>query len=280
MVVLRVKHHDDHLFSGASGNGNRANASPRRGPALPSQRQAPPHEGRAHDRSRHAGSPLARLPRRGGPLDAAVHGTLLEPAGLDERRLARKHAVERVVAALALLALAPLLVAIALAVALTSSGPVLYRQRRIGRHGERFDILKFRSMRAPQADVDFTPAPGTAPGGVEGEDRRTPVGRLLRETSLDELPQLINVVRGEMSLVGPRPERPEFADLFADELPHYHGRHAVRAGITGLAQVRGLRGQTSIARRLEADLEYVATWSPWLDVQILGATVVGLVRRR
>ena len=180
-----------------------------------------------------------------------------------------KHVLDRVVAALLGVVLLPLLVLVALAVKLSSPGPVLYRQRRIGRQGHTFEILKFRSMVAAVDGVRHPPAPGAAPGGVEGVDRRTRVGRLLRRTSLDELPQLLNVLRGEMSLVGPRPERPEFVQLFADEVLGYADRLRIPVGITGLAQVRGLRGQTSIVLRAAADNEYIERWSLLLDLQVI-----------
>ena len=172
----------------------------------------------------------------------------------------------------------PLLMIVVLAVRLSSPGPVLYRQRRIGLDGRAFELLKFRSMACGKADARFRLAPGSAPGGVEGADRRTGVGRVLRRTSLDELPQLLNVLRGEMSLVGPRPERPEFVQLFADEVPGYADRHRMRVGITGLAQVRGLRGQTSIVRRAEADIEYIESWSLLLDVKLLLRTGAAVFR--
>ena len=184
-------------------------------------------------------------------------------------RLSVKHGLDRGFAALVLLLLSPLLLVIALAVKLSSRGPVLFRQRRVGQDGRCFDMLKFRSMRvAPARGLVLLP-PGTAPGGVEGVDRRTGVGRLMRRLSIDEIPQLINVARGEMSIVGPRPERPEFVQLLADEIPGYADRHSVRVGITGLAQVRGLRGKTSIERRAHADNEYIANWSLALDAKVL-----------
>ncbi len=186
----------------------------------------------------------------------------------DPWQLLVKHAAGRTFAAVMLLVLLPALVAIAVAVKLSSPGKVLYRQRRVGRHGQTFEILKFRSMSDAPAAA-FVPAAGSAPGGVEGEDRRTWVGTLLRRTSLDELPQLFNVLRGDMCLVGPRPERPEFVERFEVEIPAYAVRHHLRVGMTGLAQVRGLRGKTSIVDRAAADAEYVENWSIALDIKIL-----------
>ena len=198
----------------------------------------------------------------------------LAPAPLlpSSRALVVKHTIDRVVAATLILVILPVLLLLVAAVRLSSQGPVLYRQRRIGRDGRAFDILKFRSMRMLGAMDRFRPVAGAAPGGVEGADRRTTVGRLMRRTSLDELPQLLNVVKGDMSLVGPRPERPEFVQLFADEVPGYADRHRVQVGMTGLAQVRGLRGQTSIASRADADNEYIERWSLLLDLKVLALT--------
>jgi exopolysaccharide biosynthesis polyprenyl glycosylphosphotransferase len=191
-----------------------------------------------------------------------------------------KHSFDRLASALILAVLSPLLLAVALGVKLSSPGPVMFRQRRVGRDGQVFDILKFRSMRArPKGAGSFSPEEGSAPGGVEGEDRRTPFGRFIRRTALDELPQLLNVVRGEMSLVGPRPERPEFVSLFDDDIDRYGDRHRVKSGITGWAQVNGFRGQTSLADRVEWDNFYIENWSLWLDVKILLLTIVAVVRR-
>jgi lipopolysaccharide/colanic/teichoic acid biosynthesis glycosyltransferase len=116
-------------------------------------------------------------------------------------------------------------------------------------------------------------APDCAPGGVEGSDRRTPIGTFLRRTSLDELPQVINVLKGEMSFIGPRPERPEFVEQFERGIYRYDDRHRVKSGITGWAQVHGLRGKTSIADRVELDNYYIENWSFWLDFKILLLTV-------
>ena len=198
-------------------------------------------------------------------------GCDLPPASPPVRSLMVKHATDRTVAVLLILLMLPVLCVLAAAVKLSSRGPVLYRQSRIGRNGRTFEILKFRSMGPPGVDR-FHPSAGHAPGGVEGGDRRTTVGKVMRRTSLDELPQLLNVLRGDMSLVGPRPERPEFVQLFADEVPGYARRHRMQVGITGLAQVRGLRGQTSIAKRAAADNEYIDRWSLLLDMKVLALT--------
>lgn len=190
-----------------------------------------------------------------------------------------KHMQDRILAAVLLFALLPALVAIAVAVKRSSPGPVLFRQRRIGRDGRSFDLLKFRTMTEDGvAPKGFVPSVGEAPGGVEGPDRRTGVGRLLRRTSLDELPQLLNVLRGEMSLVGPRPERPEFVELFSADLRRYEDRHRVKSGMTGWAQIHGLRGQTSLADRVELDNFYIEHWSLALDYKILARTFFAVLR--
>ena len=193
-----------------------------------------------------------------------------------------KYAVDRILAALALLALLPLLGVIALAVRMSVGRPILFRQVRVGRDGRRFEMLKFRSMKPAEPDARpadrFEPPSGSAPGGVEGVDRRTRVGAFLRRTSLDELPQLVNVLRGEMSIVGPRPERPEFVELFERDVYRYTERHRVKSGITGWAQVHGLRGKTSLADRVEWDNYYIENWSLWLDFKILLLTVLAAAR--
>ena len=189
-----------------------------------------------------------------------------------------KYAIDRPTALLGLILMAPVMAALALAVKLSSPGPVLFRQRRIGQDGQIFEMLKFRSMHIPDDDVEFVPPPGFAPGGVEGPDRRTPIGRFLRRSGLDELPQLINVLRGEMTLVGPRPERPEFAIAFGAELARYTDRHRVKSGITGWAQVSGLRGQTSLVERVDMDNYYIRNWSLSLDLKIALLTVPAVLR--
>jgi exopolysaccharide biosynthesis polyprenyl glycosylphosphotransferase len=193
-------------------------------------------------------------------------------------QFAIKHGFDRLAAAILLLLLSPLLVVLALLVRLTSPGPALFRQDRVGRDGVTFEIFKFRTMTTSQVAGAFEPRVGKAPGGVEGHDRRTAVGRWLRRFSLDELPQLLNVLRGEMSLIGPRPERPEFVDLFAVQLHRYSERHACKPGMTGWAQVHGLRGQTSLVDRIELDNYYIDHWSVLLDLRILALTVLAAVR--
>jgi len=185
-------------------------------------------------------------------------------------QFAVKHVLDRVAASIILLALSSVMLAIVLAVKLSSPGPIFFRQTRIGRDDAEFDMLKFRTMSVSDPwDAGFEVQPDRAPGGVEGVDRRTPIGALLRRTSLDELPQLLNVLQGHMSLVGPRPERPQFVRQFGENIERYTDRHRVKSGITGWAQVHGLRGQTSLSDRVEWDNYYIENWSLWLDVKIL-----------
>jgi exopolysaccharide biosynthesis polyprenyl glycosylphosphotransferase len=219
---------------------------------------------------------------------------LLSFSGVNPKgvQFAIKHVIDRLSAMLLLVLLSPVIGLSALAVRISSSGPVLFRQRRIGRDGTAFDLYKFRSMRMGGPTEKKAQSLGadtgsheqmfgvdTAPGGVEGEDRRTVVGRILRRTSIDELPQLVNVLRGDMSLIGPRPERPEFVELFGRDIARYGDRHRVKSGITGWAQVHGLRGQTSLAERVEWDNYYIAHWSLALDLKIALLTIVALFRK-
>ena len=190
-----------------------------------------------------------------------------------------KHIIDRAAAGLGLLAISPLLITLIVLVRLSSPGPIFFRQDRIGRDGRVFHCLKFRTMRPEKAsDADFELKSSSAPGGVEGIDRRTRIGKIMRSTSLDELPQLVNVLKGEMSLVGPRPERPQFVEFFEIQIHRYGERHRVKAGITGWAQVHGLRGQTSIADRVEWDNYYIENWSLALDLKILLLTVAAVMR--
>jgi lipopolysaccharide/colanic/teichoic acid biosynthesis glycosyltransferase len=187
-----------------------------------------------------------------------------------------KYAVDRLLAGVALVLLSPLFAVLSLAVWASMGRPIFFRQTRIGRDGRSFDMLKFRSMRegsSPERDLRVVSSEALGPGGVEGEDRRTPIGAFLRKSSLDELPQLINVVRGEMSLVGPRPERPEYVSEFQQTVYRYGDRHRVKSGITGWAQVHGLRGKTSLADRAEWDNFYIENFSLWLDMKIALKTV-------
>jgi exopolysaccharide biosynthesis polyprenyl glycosylphosphotransferase len=180
-----------------------------------------------------------------------------------------KRVFDVAVASVALAVAAPVLGACALAVALTSRGPIFFRQKRLGQRGEVFELLKFRTM--PENGESETQ------WSVSEDDRMTPVGRFLRRASLDELPQLINVLRGEMSLVGPRPERPFFVDQFRVAVPEYDDRHRVPAGMTGWAQVHGLRGDTSIPQRARFDNHYVEHWSLWRDLVIMLRTLGAIV---
>src|SRR5690554_658629 len=191
---------------------------------------------------------------------------LIDEAPLEIRRFI-KRAVDVVFSLVVLVVLSPLFLLIAISVKLSSPGPVFYRQERMSLNGHRFYMLKFRSM---PVGVEAETSPVWA---KPGENRATPVGRILRRTSLDELPQYINVLKGDMSVVGPRPERPVFIEEFRDRVPRYMLRHKVKAGITGWAQVNGWRGNTSIEKRIEYDLYYIQNWSLKLDFKIMAMTL-------
>ncbi len=178
-----------------------------------------------------------------------------------------KRVMDLTLAASGLVLLAPLMGLIALAIRLTSPGPVVYHQERMGLDGRSFAMYKFRSM-SVDAEADSGPVWTAA-----GDSRRTALGRLLRRVSLDELPQLWNVLKGEMSLVGPRPERSFFVQQFKTLIPQYMLRHKVKSGMTGWAQVNGLRGNTSLEKRIEYDLYYIQNWSLVLDLKILLLTI-------
>jgi Undecaprenyl-phosphate glucose phosphotransferase len=173
---------------------------------------------------------------------------------------------DRVLACLILLLISPVMVILALGVKLTSPGPVFYRQERVGWNGRPFMMLKFRSM---PVDVEQH---GVQWGGGK-EKTTTSFGAFIRRTSLDELPQFINVLKGDMSIVGPRPERTVFVEQFKDEVPGYMKKHLVKAGITGWAQVNGWRGDTDLNKRIEHDLYYIEHWSIWLDLKIIALTI-------
>jgi exopolysaccharide biosynthesis polyprenyl glycosylphosphotransferase len=170
-------------------------------------------------------------------------------------------------AILVMIALVPVMPVIALLIWLEDRGPIFYRQERMGLDGESFMILKFRTMRV---DAEATSGPVWA---IKDDPRRTHIGRFLREWSLDELPQIWNVLMGDMSIVGPRPERPTFVREFKHKIPRYMLRHRVKSGITGWAQVHGWRGNTSIKKRIQYDLYYIQNWSLALDFKILWMTV-------
>ena len=178
-----------------------------------------------------------------------------------------KRAVDLIGGVVGLLLGAPLIAVFGLFVYLESPGPIFYRQRRSGRNGRDFFIVKIRSMK-----LDAEGA-GQRPGWTQQDDpRRLRVGAFMRRWNIDEVPQFLNVLRGEMSLVGPRPERPEFTVDFKEEIPHYNARHTVQPGITGWAQVNGFRGDTDLSERVKCDLFYMENWSLLLDFQIMFMT--------
>ncbi len=159
----------------------------------------------------------------------------------------------------------PIMLAVALAVKVSSKGPVIYKQERVGLHNRNFVMYKFRSMKINRCDeLHFT---------TQNDDRTTRIGKFIRKCSLDELPQLFNVLKGDMSLVGPRPERPEFVEQFKEQIPRYMIKHQVRPGMTGWAQINGYRGNTSIQKRIEYDLYYIENWTLWFDIAILFQTI-------
>ena len=188
-------------------------------------------------------------------------------------RLSLKRGMDFFGAVFGLIFLSPLMLCIALIIKLESEGPVFYSQVRMGLDGRPFPVIKFRSMRINAED--------TGPGWTtENDPRITRIGRWLRRLEIDELPQLINVLYGQMSLVGPRPERPVYVQQFREQIPRYMERHREKAGMTGWAQVNGLRGDTSIAERTSYDLWYVENWSLWLDIKIILRTIWMVVRRQ
>ena len=201
-------------------------------------------------------------------------------------QFAIKYAVDRLTAAILITLVSPVLVGAAIATYLSVGRPIFFRQRRVGRDGQEFDMLKFRTMKGSpeergEADADWARQQLGSLGAVltvPEEDRRTRVGTLLRKLSIDELPQLFNVLAGHMSIVGPRPERSHYAGLFEQNVYRYGDRHRVKSGITGWAQVHGLRGKTSLADRVEWDNHYIENWSLWLDLKILLLTVVAVLR--
>ena len=178
-----------------------------------------------------------------------------------------KRIFDLVSSGLGLIAISPLLAVIAIGVKISSPGPILFKQVRVGYKRQEFKMLKFRSMKMNSEE--------TTAWSKDEDDRRTRFGSMLRKTSLDELPQLWNVFKGDMSLVGPRPELPYFVEKFKETIPFYMVKHQVKPGITGWAQINGLRGDTDIETRVQYDLWYIENWSAWLDLRILFKTVFG-----
>ncbi|MBE0428832.1 MAG: undecaprenyl-phosphate glucose phosphotransferase [Thermoleophilia bacterium] len=203
---------------------------------------------------------------RGLPVLGLKRGSISRLEGLVKRIM------DIAISLMTLIILSPLLLLTALAIRLDSPGPVLYRQTRLGKGEKPFEIYKFRSMRR---DAEK----GKAGWSTPGDARRTRVGRIIRPLGIDELPQLVNVLKGEMSLVGPRPERPEHAENFRKEIPTYGSRHRVRPGLTGWAQINGLRGDTDIGERIEHDIYYIENWNPWLDIKIMLKTILAFVNK-
>ena len=213
-----------------------------------------------------------------------LHHSMTEIAGLPVINLTEspleggnrflKQLEDIVLSLVILLVASPLMLLIAIGVKLSSPGPVFYRQERVTWNGERFHILKFRTMPIG-VEVDSGPV-----WSKRNERRATRFGAFLRRTSLDELPQFINTLRGEMSVVGPRPERPEFVERFKQEIPGYMQKHLVKAGITGWAQVNDFRGDTDVQERIQCDLYYIENWSLWFDLRIIALTLVHVLRSR
>jgi len=181
-----------------------------------------------------------------------------------------KRILDLLVSVVVLILIAPVLALIAVALKLSSSAPVLFKQQRVGQSGRRFWIYKFTTMTPSSDDTSDTR------WSTSQDERVTCLGRILRPAGLDELPQLINVLRGDMSLIGPRPERPHFVEIFRRDIPGYMTRHALKPGITGWAQVCGWRGDTSIRNRVEHDLYYLQHWTLWFDLKILCLTLIGM----
>lgn len=183
------------------------------------------------------------------------------------RNRAAKRAVDLIGATVAIILFSPVMLLTVLVVALTEEGSVIYRQERVGLHNQVFYMYKFRSMIMQDEEKE------KAEWSTRNDPRITPVGKLIRRTSIDELPQLFNVLKGEMSLVEPRPERPQFVQKFRDEIPRYMVKHQVRPGMTGWAQINGYRGNTSIEKRIEYDLYYIENWTMVFDMKILILTI-------
>lgn len=178
-----------------------------------------------------------------------------------------KRSMDLAGAVCAIIIFSPVMLVTAIAIKLTSPGPLIYTQERVGLHNRTFRMYKFRSM-----DVQ-SPKKERGAWTVPGDPRVTKVGKIIRKTSIDELPQLFNILKGDMSLVGPRPERPFFVEKFREEIPRYMIKHQVRPGMTGWAQINGYRGNTSIRKRIEYDLYYIENWTLGFDIKILFLTI-------
>lgn len=205
-------------------------------------------------------------------IDRPLSPTLVPalPGGPYGWQAVAKRVLDVVVSLILLTLVLPVLAVAGAGVRLTSRGPVFFRQARVGRGGQHFTMYKFRTFPVDHVDADFSLPVGECPSRL---------GRILRRTSIDELPQLVNVLLGHMALVGPRPERPHFAEPLGAALPTYRERHRAPAGITGLAQVAGLTGDTSVEHRVRADNAYIEGWSIWRDLAILARTIPATIRK-
>lgn len=180
-----------------------------------------------------------------------------------------KRLMDIVISIVGIIVTSPVMIFTAIQIKRSSPGPVLFKQERVGRHNKTFDMYKFRSMVVQDEGAEKTA------WTTKDDPRVTKIGKFIRRTSIDELPQLFNVLKGQMSIVGPRPERPYFVEKFQEEIPRYNIKHQVRPGITGWAQVHGFRGDTSIKKRIEFDLYYIENWTLWLDIKIIFLTFFG-----
>jgi exopolysaccharide biosynthesis polyprenyl glycosylphosphotransferase len=183
-----------------------------------------------------------------------------------------KRALDISTSLLMLIAFSPLLLLIVLIIKCTSRGPIFYRQKRISLNETSFELIKFRTM------VENAEDPSGPAWTSNADKRRTWIGKILRRYSLDEFPQFLNVLNGEMSVVGPRPERQVFAERFSRRIPKYMLRHTMKPGMTGWAQIYGWRGDTSIDKRVEYDLYYIKNWSLWMDVKIIFLTIPAIIK--
>jgi len=203
----------------------------------------------------------------------------LQDIALEGWGRAIKRFIDLIFSILGLAILSPILIIIAILVKITSKGPIFYRQRRVGLVGKVFDTIKFRSMYVTSSDGSAEKETGPVRAHPD-DQRRTPLGKVIRRFSIDELPQLINVLKGEMSIVGPRPERPEFVKNYVKDIPGYESRHRVKPGLTGWAQVNGLRGFTSIEERTRYDVYYIENWSLLIDIKIIFKTFGVVIKGR